>query len=81
VIQSNGKSNVGPGTRALREWLGVSVYDYFTEMCSGFEAGSYVRLIDFVNHSTLGLRLAKKKIRCQCRSVEGFAMGGCPHQQ
>ena len=30
--------------------------NYFTEMCSGPEAGSYLRLIDFVYHSTLGLR-------------------------
>jgi len=30
-------------------------------MCSGSEAGSYVRLIDFVYHSTLGLRGIKKK--------------------
>ena len=36
---------------------------YFTEMCSGSEAGSYLRLIDFVYHSTLGLRVAKKKRR------------------
>ena len=35
--------------------------NYFTEMCSGSEAGSYVRLIDFVYHSTLGLRVKKKK--------------------
>jgi len=33
----------------------------FTEMCSGSEAGSYLRLIDFVCHSTLGLRVIKKK--------------------
>ena len=33
---------------------------YFTEMCSGSEAGSYLRLIDFVYHSTLGLRVIKK---------------------
>jgi len=33
----------------------------FLEMCSGSEAGSYVRLIDFVYHSTLGLRVMKKK--------------------
>jgi len=33
----------------------------FTEMCSGSEAGSYLRLIDFVYHSTLGLRVIKKK--------------------
>jgi len=30
-------------------------------MCSGSEAGSYLRLIDFVDHSTLGLRVIKKK--------------------
>ena len=32
-----------------------------TEMCSGSEAGSYSRLIDFVHHSTQGLRVTKKK--------------------
>ena len=35
--------------------------NYFTEMCSGSDAGSYLRLIDFVYHSTLGLRVIKKK--------------------
>ena len=30
-------------------------------MCSGSETGSYSRLIDFVYHSTLGLRVTKKK--------------------
>ena len=30
-------------------------------ICSGSEAGSYLRLIDFVNHSALGLRIIKKK--------------------
>ena len=34
---------------------------YLTEMCSGSEAGSYSRLTDFVYHSTLGLRVVKKK--------------------
>jgi len=37
------------------------VSNYFTEMCSGSEAGSYLRLIDFVYYSTLGLRVIKKK--------------------
>ena len=37
--------------------------NYFTEMCNGSEAGSYVRLIDFVYHSTLGSRVMKKKRR------------------
>ena len=35
----------------------------FTEICSGFEAGSYARLIYFVYHSTLGLRVIKKRRR------------------
>jgi len=34
-------------------------------MCSGSEAGSYFRLIDFVHHSPLGLRVIKKKRRVQ----------------
>jgi len=29
-------------------------------MCSGSEAGAYLRLIDFVYHYTLGLRIIKK---------------------
>ena len=32
-------------------------------MGSGSEAGSYLRLIDFVYHSTLGLRVMKRKER------------------
>ena len=32
-------------------------------MCSGFEADSYLRLINFVDHSTLGLRVIKKRRR------------------
>ena len=35
--------------------------NYFAEMCSGSEASSYLRLIDFVYHSTLGLRVMTKK--------------------
>ena len=35
--------------------------NYLTEMCSGSEAGSYLRFIDFVCHSTLGLSVIKKK--------------------
>ena len=33
----------------------------FTEMCSGSESGSYLRLIDFVYYSTQGLRVIKKR--------------------
>ena len=35
--------------------------NFFTEMCSGFEVGSYSRLIGFVYHPTLGLRVIKKR--------------------
>ena len=35
--------------------------NYFAETCSGSEAGSYLRLIDFVYHSILGLRVIKKR--------------------
>ena len=35
--------------------------NYFTEVCSGSDAGSYLRLIDFVYHSTLGLRVIKRR--------------------
>ena len=34
---------------------------YSTEMCSGPEAGSYLRLIDFVHRPTLELRVIIKK--------------------
>jgi len=34
---------------------------YFTEICSDSEAGSFLRLIDFVYHSTLGLIVMQKK--------------------
>ena len=43
--------------------------NYFTEICSGFEAGSYLRLIDFGYHSTLGLRVIKKKQKRREASV------------
>jgi len=33
-----------------------------TEMCSGSEEGSYLRLIDFVYHSSLGNSRLKKRV-------------------
>jgi len=36
--------------------------NYFTDMCSGSAAGSYLRLMDFVYHSTLGLRVIQKTL-------------------
>ena len=43
----------------------------FTEMCSSSEAGSYFSLIDFVYHSTLGLRVMQKKKNV--KGMEGSA--------
>ena len=43
----------------LESWH--SENNHFTEMCSGSEAGSHLGLIDFEYHSTLGLRVIKKK--------------------
>ena len=50
----------------------------FTETCSGSEACSYSRLIDFVYHSTLGLRVIKKKKNILCFKIltENAAGGG-----
>jgi len=41
-------------------------------MCSGSEAGSNSRLIDFVCHSTLGLRVIKKKMKSQAGISPGY---------
>ena len=35
--------------------------NYSTEICSGSKVGSHLRLIDFVNHSTLALRVIKER--------------------
>ena len=37
--------------------------NYLTEMCSGSVAGSYVRLVDFMYHSTPRLSVMKKRRR------------------
>ena len=44
--------------------------NYCTEMCSGSEAGSYLRLVDFVYHSTLGSRVINKKKKKKDRVVQ-----------
>ena len=50
------------GEERVSTWgLEFRVGNYSTEMRSGFEAGSYLGLIDFVHHSTLGSRAIKKK--------------------
>jgi len=53
--QFHGKAVVPRGTSSQFE------KKYFTKMCSGSEAGSYFRLIDVLYHSTLGLRVKKKR--------------------
>ena len=39
---------------------------YFTEMCSGSEAGSYLRLIDFMYHLTPSFRVTMKQKKKLC---------------
>ena len=59
-------------TRWCSRHRGSSQFEnnYFTEMCSGSEAGSYLRLVYFVYHSTLGLRVIKKKKQGRAGSLE-----------
>ena len=58
-----------------------TIYDlniYLMEICSGSEVGSYFRPIDFVHHSTLGLRVVKEKKKTKIRNgyVRANAMHG-----
>ena len=47
-------------------------------MCSGPETGSYLRLIDFVYHSTLGLTvIIKKKKRVRGAWHDRHVVEGC----
>jgi len=55
--------SVGWWVAGCRVQCVVSAYTEALQMCSGSEEGSYLRLIDFVYHSTLGLRVIKKKRR------------------
>ena len=67
--------------------MGIS-RNYFTEMCSGSEGGSYLRLIDCVHHSILGFIVMKKRRRdseeiiaemtCRVKGVHNLQnQGGC----
>jgi len=56
--QASGAQRCRHAGRVLQEDLRATTY---TEMCSGSEARLYVRRIDFVYHSTLGLKGIKKK--------------------
>ena len=53
----------------------VTPNSYFTEMCSGSEAGSYFRLIDCVYHLIPGLRVMERKKRPNRLETELFVQG------
>ena len=53
-------------------WDSQFEYNYFTALCNGSEAGSYLRLVDFVYHSILGLRVRKKKSGKSATEVLGL---------
>ena len=53
--------NLAPCTLNIELRTHTWAVNYFTERRSGSEAGSYLRRIDFVYHSTLGSRVMKKK--------------------
>ena len=61
------RDKLGPSSPPVQVHLRVE-NNYFTEMYSGSEAGSYLRLTDFVYHSPIGLRVIKKK---KVEGVEG----------
>ena len=68
-VEGEGETSVCAGSGRLRV-KGL-------EMCSGSEAGSYVRLIDFVYHSTLGLRVGFRGHPClQREGGEAAGRGG-----
>jgi len=47
-----------------------NVWPHFTEKCSSSEAGSHLRLIGFLYHSTLGLRARKRNMNCGGKTSE-----------
>ena len=59
-VRDKSKYVMPPPPKAEPSTHGAETRCYFTEMCSSAEAGSYFSLIDFVCHSTLGLRVIKK---------------------
>ena len=61
-LQRHLGDELGDGARVVLRPSSRRENNYFTEMCSGSEAGSYFRRIDCVYHSTLGLIVIKKKI-------------------
>jgi len=72
-------SPASTATTTSRRYSSQFENNYLTEICSGSEAGSYLRLIDFVYHSTLGLRLIKKKKRRRsCPAARLTLVPACP---
>jgi len=66
IRQSRPDSGLGFQVKVRKTFEAVPSSPYCgwrPEMCSGSEAGSYLRRIDFVYHSTLGLRVVKQKKR------------------
>ena len=56
------KKHPSPRTQNTPQSLRLNLETtYFTKLCSGSEAGSYSRLIDFVYHTTLGLKVITRK--------------------
>ena len=49
-----------------------------TKMCSGSEAGSYLRFIGFVYHSTLGLRVIEGEKGQELANVEFLLIHDSP---
>jgi len=62
-LLGSGQHVVGLGWLSEDRYSSQYKNNCFAEMRSGFEAGSYLRLIDFLYHSTLGWRVIKKKRR------------------
>ena len=55
---------------AASSLLCFRVHDLGLKMCSGSKTASYLRLIDFVYHLTLGLRVIKKKREGGAREMD-----------
>ena len=47
---------------------------YFTEMCSGSEKGWYLTTMDFLYHSTLGVRVINKKKKVRGSEFGNFCL-------
>ena len=52
VVNTESRMTLGSSGRAASQWERDRLFEnnYFTEMCSGSEAGSSLMLVDFVNH-------------------------------